>query len=254
MSIQAPLGTPCWVDLSTPDLPRATEFYTKVLGWSYEDTGPEFGGYHLALTRAGVAAGIGPQQSGETPSAWTVYLATDAVDAHTQQLVERGSSLLFGPDEVGPFGRMALIRDPHGAVVGLWQAREHPGFSTMGPPGMPAWFEVNSPEASQLSALFAEIFELERKKMEGMEYWSLHAEGRPRFGALQMTEEWEGIPPHWMSYFSVAHTDAACARVRAQGGEVKHGPFDTPFGRMAVCSDPMEAVFTLIKPAESNGQ
>ncbi len=47
-----PAGTPCWVDLATPDLAAAREFYGALLGWSFVDVGPEFGGYlHLRRRR-----------------------------------------------------------------------------------------------------------------------------------------------------------------------------------------------------------
>ncbi|MGH3923304.1 MAG: VOC family protein, partial [Pseudonocardiaceae bacterium] len=40
-----PTGTPCWVDLSVPDLAAAKEFYGAVFGWSFVDSGAEFGHY-----------------------------------------------------------------------------------------------------------------------------------------------------------------------------------------------------------------
>src|SRR5690606_4994048 len=41
----APLGSPCWVDLMTSDTDRARAFYGELLGWECEDANPEFGGY-----------------------------------------------------------------------------------------------------------------------------------------------------------------------------------------------------------------
>ena len=37
-----PAGTPCWIDLSAPDLGAAKEFYGAVFGWSFLDLGPDF--------------------------------------------------------------------------------------------------------------------------------------------------------------------------------------------------------------------
>ena len=34
-----------------------------------------------------------------------------------------------------------------------------------------------------------------------------------------------------------------------RGGEVCHGPFDTPFGRIVVCTDPQGAVFSVVQSA-----
>ena len=56
-----PAGTPCWADLAVPDLPKAVEFYSGVLGWSLVDTGEEYGHYHFAQVNGYTAAGVGPR-------------------------------------------------------------------------------------------------------------------------------------------------------------------------------------------------
>ena len=71
-----PAGTPCWVDLATPDLPAALAFYAAVLGWTLVDKGDEFGNYHIAEVDGRAAAGIGPVMEEGQPSFWTVYVAT----------------------------------------------------------------------------------------------------------------------------------------------------------------------------------
>jgi predicted enzyme related to lactoylglutathione lyase len=64
-------------------------------------------------------------------------------------------------------------------------------------------------------------------------------------GVMQMDEQWEGIPPHWMGYFAVDNTDVALERVVAGGGEVKVPAFDMPYGRMAVIADPFGAIVSI---------
>jgi predicted enzyme related to lactoylglutathione lyase len=54
--------------------------------------------------------------------------------------------------------------------------------------------------------------------------------GRSNGGILEMSEEWGGTPPHWIVYFAVDDAEDAAARVRALGGLVHHGPFDTAAG------------------------
>jgi len=57
----------------------------------------------------------------------------------------------------------------------------------------------------------------------------------------------QGIPPHWMSYVSVASADAAAATVKANGGAVLKEPFDVQgVGRMAVIRDPQGAALSVI--------
>ena len=41
----APLGAPCWIDLTSSEVERAQDFYGAVFGWTFESAGPEYGGY-----------------------------------------------------------------------------------------------------------------------------------------------------------------------------------------------------------------
>jgi predicted enzyme related to lactoylglutathione lyase len=55
-----------------------------------------------------------------------------------------------------------------------------------------------------------------------------------------------GVPAHWEVYFGVADTDAVAAAVRANGGVVLGDPKDTPYGRMASCTDPQGGAFSVM--------
>ena len=43
-----PAGTPCWVDVSVDDVPKAIAFYQALFGWDIQVGGPEVGGYSIA--------------------------------------------------------------------------------------------------------------------------------------------------------------------------------------------------------------
>jgi hypothetical protein len=63
-----------------------------------------------------------------------------------------------------------------------------------------------------------------------------------------MTEEWEGIPPHWMIYFAVADCDVMSEKATSLGGQVCVPPTDIPkIGRFAVITDPQGAVFSIMQ-------
>lgn len=255
MTLDRFAGTPCWIDLPTPNAAAATRFYGAVLGWTF-DGDVDGGGYIMAKAGDAVVAGIGPlspESIEDVTPRWGVYLHTPDVAAAVARVQAAGTDavVLVEPRQLGPFGSMAQLRDPWGAVVQLWQPGRHPGFTAMGPPGTPVWFEVNTRQSEGVRDFFAELFDLTHEKMGEMQYFTLHAGGRPRYGVLQMDEQWDGMDPHWMVYFSVEDTDASAEVVRAEGGTVAHGPFDTPFGRIAICKDPTGAAFTLIKPADA---
>jgi predicted enzyme related to lactoylglutathione lyase len=56
----------------------------------------------------------------------------------------------------------------------------------------------------------------------------------------------DGAPSHWAVYFGVADTDAALSEIVALGGDVVMPAEDTPYGRLAMASDPTGALFRLV--------
>lgn len=242
-------GTVCWVDLMASDAEKARAFYGAVFGWKFEVGGPETGHYAMATVDGRNVCGIGSMPPGtQMPSVWSTYFETADVDASIAKAKELGGNVVMGPMDVMDAGRLAFMVDSTGAHFGLWQSKAHTGAQIVDEPNAMCWREVNTPDAAKAIDFYSKLFGLEPKKLEGdMQYWTLHKGPTTVGGVLQMTKEWEGVPPHWMNYFAVDDTDAAIQKIRAAGGKVSVPPFDTPYGRMSVVNDPNGAVFTVIK-------
>jgi predicted enzyme related to lactoylglutathione lyase len=247
-----PDGAPCWADVTTPDIEAAKRFYGELLGWTFVDSGPEFGGYVNCLKDGKAVAGMSPPQPGsDLPPAWSLYLWANDADAAAKRVEQGGGTVLMGPMEVGPMGRMLFATDPTGAAFGLWEPGEHRGAQLHGEPGALSWAEVNTRDAAGADAFYQHLFGYEQEQIgdgEGFDYTVWRLEGEPVCGRLKMTEQWGDIPPHWMVYFGVEDVDAAIGRVRGAGGNVNVEPFDTTSGRIAVVSDPSGIHFSIVKP------
>src|SRR4030088_910124 len=89
-------------------------------------------------------AGIGPKQMAEAPSAWTVYISSPNVADSIKKAEAAGGKVIVPPMEVGPQGAMAIIADPSGAVIGLWQSKEMGGAQVMGEANSYGWAELNA--------------------------------------------------------------------------------------------------------------
>ncbi len=246
-----PEGTPAWVDLSVPDRDAALEFYRQVMDWEYVVNGPEYGNYAIATVDGRAAAGIGPTPPGAegVPPNWTTYLASDDVDATCEKIRANGGSVLFGPDDVGEAGRMAIATDPTGAVFGVWQAGTTFGAAVVNQPGALGWNELISRDASAARRFYAAVFGYEYTPVEDSgDYTTIDGDGPGGviggIGQLPAGAPAEASS-HWMAYFSVDDVDAAVKRVAEAGGTVRRPPEDTPFGRFAPCQDPYGAWFTL---------
>lgn len=243
-----PAGTPCWVDLGVPDIDAAKEFYAAVLGWTYLDLGEELGRYQICQRDGHHAAGIGPLQSPDQPPAWMTYLASDTADDTAEKITENGGTVLAKPFDVPSAGRMCVAADSQGAVFGVWQAAESIGGEIYNEPGSIVWNEAAEPDADAARKFYAAVFGYSYQPVEGAgpEYTTFHRDGDPLGGIGGLVDRPPGTPPHWMAYFSVTDTDTAVAAATERGATVLSGPIDTPYGRMAVITDPQGATFAIM--------
>jgi uncharacterized protein len=247
-----PAGVPCWADLSVPDVPAATAFYSAVLGWSFSEPDDEFGGYVIGSVKGAAAAGVGPQQQPGARAAWTLYFASDDADATARTVKEAGGQVLLEPGDVGPLGRMFIAADPSGAVFGIWQAGTHIGAGIVNEPGALSWEDLRSsdPEAARAfySALFGYTFEA--LEAAGPDYkLFFNGPGEPPLGGMGgIVRAPAGTPSHWLVYFGVDDVPTAVQAAQDAGGAVLAPPFQTPYGQMAALTDPAGAVFWVSDP------
>ncbi len=253
-----PNGTPCWVDVSVPDLEAAKAFYGAVLGWSsFADTGEDFGHYTLCQADGHTVAAIGPLQFEGQPSSWTVYVASDDANGTAKLITDNGGTVLVAPMEVPGSGTMVVAQDPQGAAFGVWQAAGMNGAEAYMEPGSLAWTDVRSSDPDGAHAFYSAVFGYRFEPMEGApeDYQLIHFTGardsEPVGGIGGMMGAPEGTPSHWVSYFSVADADASAAAATEGGGSLPGEPMDTPFGRMVPITDPFGATFFAVGPPPS---
>lgn len=251
-----PAGTPCWVDLMASDPGRTQAFYRDVLGWAYTESQPEYGGYCNALVDGRAVAGLFPTMEGmaDAPHRWSVYLATDDITADAATAADAGAAALFEPVQVGPFGAMGMWTDPTGAAVGMWQSREHTGFTLFGEPGAVVWCDLMTADPGTARSFYAAVFGYAYQDVgdERMPYALFTVPGgdMPAGGIGGPAPGAGDAQPGWSVAFQVADVDAALDRVRAAGGSVVEEASDFEYGRMAVVTGPDGEGFVLMTPSE----
>jgi len=250
-----PAGTPAWTDLMVPDRLAAQAFYGPLFGWDFVVGGPETDFYTMVLKHGQPVAGLGESRPGPDapPAMWTTYLATDDVDASVARATGAGATVVMAPMGVMEFGRMAVLADPTGAVVGLWQSGAHTGANLVNEPGAMIWHEALSHDLAAARAFYGELFDYALEDMSGpeFEYTALMLGGTMPVAGLGGTGTLpDDVPPHWQVYFAVADTDAATAKAVELGATVLDGPRPSPYGRVAVLSGPAGERFTLMSTSE----
>ncbi len=247
-------GTPSWVDLSSPDPAASNAFYGSLFGWEITDSGPEMGNYGMCLLEGRPVAGIGPQMGGDdAPPAWLTYLAVDDVEKVAEAVPSAGGTLVVPPMTVGDAGRMAVVHDPTGAFVGIWQAGETIGMERYNEPGAVVWNEHMSRDPQRARDFYGTVFGYAFDQLEEYPYWTISLqEGHDSVAGLGSLSEDAptDLPAHWMTYFMVESVDASVAKAEELGATVAQAPSDTPFGRIAVVEDPQGAAFSLMSAVE----
>jgi uncharacterized protein len=275
-----PAGVPCWVDTGQPDPEAAVEFYGGLFGWEFEDRMPADspGRYFVAQLRGRDVAAVGsqPEQAPPTPG-WNTYVWVDSADDTTAKVKAAGGNALMEPFDVLDAGRMAVLTDPEGAVFCVWQAKQHKGAQLVNEPGTWNFSELNTRDPEGAKAFYGTVFGWEAQTLDYGEgqttMWRLPGYGdflerrdpdlRRRMAAdgapegfedavawlIPMTSDQypDDVPPHWNVTFAVDDADAVADRAAKLGGQVRVPPFDAPFVRMTVVSDPQGAAFTASK-------
>jgi len=112
-------GVFVWDELGTTDVAGAERFYSEVFGWTTNDMGPDYGGYKIFRSGETDIGGVMTLPDESMPAGWQPYVAVEDVDATTAKATKLGASALMEPMDVPKVGRIAVIRDPQGAVFGI---------------------------------------------------------------------------------------------------------------------------------------
>lgn len=240
-------GVPSWVDIGVPDLEAAADFYRALFGWECPEGDPEFGGYRVCTLNGRTVAGIGPATN-PGPPYWSSYVNVAGTDDTVARAEAAGATVVVAPIDVGPAGRMAFFADPVGAVIGVWQAGEHPGAGVVNEPGAFCWSELLTTDVGRSIEFYGAVFGWTAETHEGeMPYSEFSVAGRTIAGMMPIPPMAPpDMAPNWGVYFAVGDTDDAVARVEALGGSVLVAATDIEPGRFAVVADPAGAVFNVI--------
>jgi uncharacterized protein len=242
-------GVPSWVDVGTPDIGKAIDFYSGLFGWQIEQGPAEAGGYSMALLRGKPVAGIGPQMN-PGPPYWTTYVSVDSADDALSRATAAGGKVLMPGMDVMDVGRMGIIADPIGAVISVWEPRTHTGAGIVNEPNSYSWSELVTTDTEASKEFYGAVFGWGSETHgEGgpMAYTEWKIGGRSVGGMMKKPPMMPAeVPPHWGVYFAFDGTEAAMDKVKELGGQVVMGPMDVEPGKIAVVSDPQGAVFNII--------
>ncbi len=247
-------GTPSWIDLGTPDIGAAVDFYGGLFGWDIPESenAEQTGGYRQAMKNGKPVAGVMPLMQEGQPPAWSSYITVQDADATVAKVKGAGGTVFAEPMDVMDLGRMAVFADPTGAVLGIWQAGTFIGAEVVSEPGALLWNELNTRDPEAAKSFYGDVFGwgFEEREFETGTYNTLKVGENSVGGMIDITGRApDEVPAHWLVYFAVDDTDATAAKATGSGGGVALAPFDiSGVGRIGILKDPFGAVFAVMKP------
>jgi uncharacterized protein len=271
-------GVPCWIDTAQPDPAAAVAFYGGLFGWEFEDVMPPGSPrpYHVARIRGGdVAAVTSPPEGAPATAAWNTYVWVTDADETAAKARAAGGTVLMEPADVPGAGRMAVLADPAGAAFRAWQAGQHRGAAVVNEHGSLNFNDLHTNDVDGARAFYGAVFGWDLLEIAGGgagAMWALPGygdfleqrnpgmrEGMKQMGAPERFEDvvasvspQPADTPHWGLTFAVDDADAIAARAAELGGQVVVPPFDAPWTRMTIITDPQGATFTASKFVPEN--
>ena len=273
-------GVPCWVDTSQPDPEAAVDFYSSLFGWEFEDVVPpgSEGQYFIARLHGGDVAAVGSIPESAPPMAmWNTYVWVESADETAAKVRDAGGGVAMEPFDVMGAGRMAVFTDPEGAAFCVWQAKEHKGARVVNEPGSLNFNGLSTRDGEGARSFYGSVFGWETLVLEGgAELWTLpgygdylardnpdlrkqvtEAGGPAGFEDVvasinPIADDQPGVPAHWNVTFAVDDADAIAEKTTELGGKVAVPPFDAPWVRMTILTDPQGATFIASKFVPEN--
>jgi len=239
-------GSFCTTVLRTRDPQRAAAFYNALGGWTVE---PVAGTrqHFLMLFEGQAVAGL--QDVFEGQDEWVPHASVTDLERFVAEAVALGGTLVDTSDATG-FARLATLRDPEGALFGLWQPAPHQGAELMEDVGSLWWPEVLSRDVETARTFYGRLFDWQSHDTVFQPFHSYTVFKRgdvQEGGILKLDPEWN-IGPRWNSIFAVNDCDAMLEKANRLGASFEFVHTVPTAGRIGGFVDPGGASFLLRGP------
>jgi len=254
-------GKVIFVELVTPDLAAAKQFYAGLFGWTFR--GIQAGATEYAeafldgrpvagLIHKDVPAGVHRQP------AWLSFFAVGDVDAAKKVALQNGAKVLFEPHNVPDRGREAVFTDPQGAVFVVLASSSGDPPDVLATPGEWVWSSLITSDPDTDAAFYQKLFNYEVFELPanpGAQHFLLASDNYARASANTLPANRPKAHPHWLNYVRVEDAVKMTAKVVALGGRVLVEPrVDRHGGKVAVVADPLGALFGLLEWPDSESK
>ena len=228
--IYYPPGTPCWVDLCSPDVDASVAFYHDLFGWE-AGSAEQSSGYRMFSSEGKLVSGIVPLKSEQGLPQWTTYISTDNIARDVRRAEIAGGKVLM-ETTVNEDVKMVILQDAVGATFGIFQLGTYSGAQMFNQPVSLTFNQLTTRSRVEGKRFYSQVFgwEPHDRDMGGGFAFTYFLNGvRAIAGLMTMDEQKpKDLSSHWLVYFAVDDADTIVARATELGGSVAQPPADTP--------------------------
>jgi uncharacterized protein len=243
-----------WYEHLTRDVPAAIAFYSDVVGWKTQPFG-QGSDYLMWVGSQGPLGGVIrlPDELARmgVPPHWMAHVAVDDVDAAAARVSQLGGALRKPPEDIPTVGRFAIVADPQGAVISLFQPLPR---GPMAPhdaskDGEFCWNELHTSDSAAAFRFYSTLLGwkgLQELDMGPLGTYRIYGLGETGLGGMMTKPPGAPMPTSWLYYVSTGDLEPAIGRATRRGAKVMNGPMEVPGGgRIAQLLDPQGAAFAL---------
>jgi uncharacterized protein len=255
------IGKVILVELVTPDIAAAKQFYSGLFGWTYRDIQAGATTYVQAFLDGRPVAGLVHRAlpAGERRQpAWLSFFSVSDVDAAQKIALQHGAKLLFGPRTFPDRGREAVFADPQGAIFALLASSSGDPPDFLAAPGEWIWSSLFTSDPATEAAFYQALFDydvFELPASAGAQHLLFASHNYARASANTLVANGPDAHSYWLSYVRVDDAARTAAQAVALGGRVVVEPWvDRHGGKVAVVADPQGALFGLLEWADTESK
>ncbi len=226
-------GKIIWRDLLTHDPEASQRFYAGLFGWEFESIGGASGlksdsVYTLIRHNGRLIGGMidTVALNGRNDiSQWIVLMSVDDVESAAAKFSTSGGEVITPPTDLQRRGKVAVVGDAEGALLGLLQTRDGDPVDQSPEIGEFLWDELWTSDVDGATTFYENVagleaadWDVDENQAAGGSYRLLKTVDMPRVGILP--NPLEGLKPVWVSYIRVESPDSITARVSELGGRV----------------------------------
>ena len=201
-------------------------FYGELFGWEAEEPNPEFGGYFNFLRNGiRIAGGMGDRGDMAATNSWKPYLSCADITTTVAAAKAAGAELMGEPMPVADLGIQAVLNDPTGAHIGVWQPGTFSGFEIVGEHGAPSWVELHTRDFAGAIAFYEKVFGWSTTAVgdsDEFRYSTVDDAVVGGEGVAGVMDASAWLQPEesasWSIYWHVDNADATVAQIVALGG------------------------------------